>query len=462
MKNKKLLTEINNSRKLMGLEILKESPTFVHVAGGKKARITSPFGQRWGRMHSGLDLGVVSGTKIISPADGVVSDASFKTGGCGGTLKIDHGNIDGDDYSTRYCHCKEFFVSAGQEVKQGQVLALSGGASKDKGKGNSQGAHIHFELYKNGKPINPGAMYENDFVETDGIGQISGKKIKKKLESFEDIPQELKTLYSDIESKSNGIYTIGKENIDFELKNEGGVYRDAGSVDSEAKKQITKMTDDMVVIFPELKNEKKIISDYRGYKKQVSAFLNNLGQYKTTLDRQKWSALPGFSQHHTGKAFDIFSVEKSWWNSRPEIKKWVEDNCKNYGFEVSYPVERGSGYRGSEPWHLKFVSGAKIDSSDYLSKEVLSNTENDADYQETKSAEKLLDKIGLKQFADVDNIEDLTKKIQDFVPDEVINKTESGDIEVFGYNLSDLWDNAKKIFENRLNEDIKKMKKPLK
>ena len=83
------------------------------------------------------------------------------------------------------------------------------------------------------------------------------------------------------------------------------------------------MTDDMVVIFPELKNEKKIISDYRGYKKQVSAFLNNLGQYKTALDRQKWSALPGFSQHHTGKAFDIFSVEKSWWNSRPEIKEYV-------------------------------------------------------------------------------------------------------------------------------------------
>jgi murein DD-endopeptidase MepM/ murein hydrolase activator NlpD len=182
MKNKKLLTEINNSRKLMGLEILKESPTFVHVAGGKKARITSPFGQRWGRMHSGLDLGVVSGTKIIAPADGTVKEASFNSGGCGGTLKIDHGNIDGDDYSTRYCHCKEFFVSAGQEVKQGDAVALSGGASGDKGKGNSQGAHIHFELYKNGKPINPGTMYENDFVESDKIDDIEMEKSKEDSE----------------------------------------------------------------------------------------------------------------------------------------------------------------------------------------------------------------------------------------------------------------------------------------
>jgi LAS superfamily LD-carboxypeptidase LdcB len=461
MINKKLISEINRNKELMGIELLNETLDFVHVAGGKKARITSPFGPRGGSIHYGLDLGVPSGTKVIAPADGTITDAVIRKDACGGTLKIDHGKIDGDDYDTRFCHCKEFLVNIGDKVTQGQVIAYSGGGAKDIGRGRSTGAHIHFELYKNGTPINPKSYYDN-FVELDGMSQIQTKKINKKIESFDDIPEDLKKIYSKLESKSGRKYKIEKENIDFEFKNEGGIYKDAGSVNSEAKKQIMKMIEDMIIIFPELKSETKLVSDYRGYEKQISAFLNNIGQYATTLDRQKWSALPGFSQHHTGKAFDIFSVEKSWWKSRPEIKKWVEENCKNYGFEVSYPTDRGSNFRGAEPWHLKYVSGAKIDSSDFLSKEVIDNSENNATYSEKKDVEKLLDKIGLKQFADSESLDDVVQKVKDMVPDEVINKTPEGDIEIFGYSLSDLWDNAKSIFEQRLNEDINKMKKPLK
>ena len=55
-------------------------------------------------------------------------------------------------------------MSAGQEVKQGQVVALSGGKIGDDGKGNSQGAHIHFELYKNGNPFVSGCSNITFFI----------------------------------------------------------------------------------------------------------------------------------------------------------------------------------------------------------------------------------------------------------------------------------------------------------
>jgi hypothetical protein len=70
---------------------------------------------------------------------------------------------------------------------------------------------------------------------------------------------------------------------------------------------------------------------------------------------QASNTIPGFSQHHTGKAFDIFSVDPSWWDSKPEVKKWVADNAIKYGFEITYKTN--GILRIAEPWHLFYVGG---------------------------------------------------------------------------------------------------------
>jgi murein DD-endopeptidase MepM/ murein hydrolase activator NlpD len=124
------------------------------------SNITSKFGLRWGRMHSGVDIKAVSGTEIKSPSDGEVVESDFKPGGCGGTIAIKHG----DNMKTRYCHCKRIDVSKGDTVKQGDVIGLSGGGYSDKGKGNSEGPHLHFEVYSNGIPIDPLTVVDKKYI----------------------------------------------------------------------------------------------------------------------------------------------------------------------------------------------------------------------------------------------------------------------------------------------------------
>lgn len=113
--------------------------------------VNSPYGNRWGKKHHGVDLKASSGTQIKTPLDGKVIDAKIKNDACGGTIYIDHGN----GYKTRYCHCKQINVSKGDTVSKGDIIGLTGGAKGDPGRGRSDGAHLHFEVYKDGKTVNP-------------------------------------------------------------------------------------------------------------------------------------------------------------------------------------------------------------------------------------------------------------------------------------------------------------------
>ena len=113
--------------------------------------VNSKFGERWGRMHAGVDLKADSGTQIKSPLDGEVIDAGIKQDNCGGTIYIQHA----DGIKTRYCHCKQVNVNKGDKVNKGDVVGLSGGAPGDVGRGRSDGAHLHFEVYKDGKVVDP-------------------------------------------------------------------------------------------------------------------------------------------------------------------------------------------------------------------------------------------------------------------------------------------------------------------
>jgi len=74
--------------------------------------------------------------------------------GCGGFVKIDH-----DEYSTKYCHLKKWTVKTGEKVVKGQLIGISGGDKNDPYNGNSKGAHLHYEVVKNGRNINPSFVH---------------------------------------------------------------------------------------------------------------------------------------------------------------------------------------------------------------------------------------------------------------------------------------------------------------
>lgn len=107
-------------------------------------RISSRFGERWGRMHYGLDIAVPTGTPIRAAAAGTVTYAG-SMGTYGILVMIDHGH----GVETRYAHLSRVAVRVGQRVARGDIIAYSGNT------GNSTGPHLHFEIRRNGVALDP-------------------------------------------------------------------------------------------------------------------------------------------------------------------------------------------------------------------------------------------------------------------------------------------------------------------
>ena len=109
--------------------------------------ITSRFGAVSSRRvsrHTGLDIAASTGTKIKACAGGTVTFSGYK-GSYGYMVVINHGN----GVETYYGHCSKLYVKAGQQVKQGDVIAAVGNT------GNSTGPHLHLEIRLNGVAYNP-------------------------------------------------------------------------------------------------------------------------------------------------------------------------------------------------------------------------------------------------------------------------------------------------------------------
>jgi len=94
--------------------------------------------------HNGVDFAGSEGGDIISVAAGVVTWADTRSG-YGQLIEIDHG----DGYISRYGHNKNNLVKAGDSIKKGQIIALMGSS------GRSTGPHVHFEVFKHGRPVDP-------------------------------------------------------------------------------------------------------------------------------------------------------------------------------------------------------------------------------------------------------------------------------------------------------------------
>lgn len=121
---------------------LKGTGELVYPVSGFK--LTSTFGMRWGRMHTGVDLAAPSGTKIRAADGGTVILAGYN-GQLGYCVEIDHGG----NRTTVYGHCSKLYVSVGDQVYQGQHISDVGNT------GRSTGPHLHFEVRELGVAKNP-------------------------------------------------------------------------------------------------------------------------------------------------------------------------------------------------------------------------------------------------------------------------------------------------------------------
>jgi murein DD-endopeptidase MepM/ murein hydrolase activator NlpD len=115
-----------------------------------KGVVSSAYGTRLDpitgtpRFHQGIDIAAPAGTPVMAVAPGKIT-FSGRRPGYGNVVEIDHG----DGTTTRYAHNSTNLVSPGQEVQAGQAIALVGST------GRASGHHLHFELRRGGKTINP-------------------------------------------------------------------------------------------------------------------------------------------------------------------------------------------------------------------------------------------------------------------------------------------------------------------
>ncbi len=139
-------------------KLLSAIPAIQPVSNKDLRKIASGFGSRIDpvykvtKFHEGLDFSAPQGTPIYATADGRVKAANFENGGFGNHVVINHGY----GYETLYAHMVRIKVRAGKMVQRGEVIGWVGNTGK------STGPHCHYEVHKNGNPVNPVYFFYND------------------------------------------------------------------------------------------------------------------------------------------------------------------------------------------------------------------------------------------------------------------------------------------------------------
>ncbi len=141
-------------------EMLSSIPSIVPISNAT-SRLVSGFGYRVHpvyktlRMHTGIDFAAPKGTPCYASGDGIVRSINRRDfSGYGIVCVIDHGY----GYQTLYAHLSKMNVRPGQKVKRGEVVGYVGST------GLSVGPHLHYEVLKNGKPVNPVNYFYNDLT----------------------------------------------------------------------------------------------------------------------------------------------------------------------------------------------------------------------------------------------------------------------------------------------------------
>ena len=135
-------------------------PAIQPLANNDYRRIGSYYGYRTDpfykvvKFHEGIDFTAPVGTPIYATGDGMVLKVDRARGGYGNSILISHGF----SYQTLYAHLSKINVQRGQVIKRGQMIGLVGNTGK------STAPHLHYEVHKNGKPINPINFFFNDIT----------------------------------------------------------------------------------------------------------------------------------------------------------------------------------------------------------------------------------------------------------------------------------------------------------
>lgn len=137
----------NGNKFTLNLADLNPNEWFYPLPG---AKVISPFGRRGGRNHTGVDIKTKANDKILAAFDGVVT-MSQTYSGYGKCIKIKHPN----GIETLYSHNSKNLVKVGDNVKAGQVIALTGRT------GRATTEHLHFECRINDRPFDPAKIFDH-------------------------------------------------------------------------------------------------------------------------------------------------------------------------------------------------------------------------------------------------------------------------------------------------------------
>lgn len=154
-------------------KMLASIPSIMPVKVTDLKQMASGFGYRMDpiyktqKFHTGMDFSADQGKQVFVTGDGTVEYADADYSGYGIHIIVDHGF----GYKTIYAHLSEKYVKVGQKLKRGELIGLVGNTGK------STGPHLHYEVRKNGEPLNPINFYFNDITpeEYQQILQISSQ-----------------------------------------------------------------------------------------------------------------------------------------------------------------------------------------------------------------------------------------------------------------------------------------------
>ncbi|MCT7904237.1 Stage II sporulation protein Q [Candidatus Ornithobacterium hominis] len=152
----KSLDEIIESAKKKD-EMFRHLPAIQPIANKDLKKIASGFGMRLhpilkiGKLHAGIDFSAPTGTPVYATGDATVAQAE-NMGGFGNVVVLNHGY----GYKTLYAHLNKIKTQRGQKVKRGDVIGYVGSS------GLSTGAHLHYEVHKNGEKVNPINFFHQD------------------------------------------------------------------------------------------------------------------------------------------------------------------------------------------------------------------------------------------------------------------------------------------------------------
>ena len=140
------------------LSMLASIPAIQPVSNKNLKRMASGYGYRihpiykTRKMHAGMDFSAKTGTEIYATGNGTINKVRRSKKGYGNYVEINHGY----GYKTLYAHMSKFIVKQGQKVKRGELIGYVGNT------GTSVAPHLHYEVIKNGKKIDPVNFYYND------------------------------------------------------------------------------------------------------------------------------------------------------------------------------------------------------------------------------------------------------------------------------------------------------------